>query len=111
MGDIKTFLTLLAPFAPHICEELWHDLGLEGFVVCQPWPVYDPALCIDQEVEVAVQVNGKFRGTVWVPADCSDDELVEAAAAEERIQRNLEGMRIVKTIVVKNKLINLLVKP
>ncbi len=110
-GDLKTFLTLLAPFAPHSCEELWHQLGFESFVVCQSWPAYDPALCIDQEVEIAVQINGKFRGTVWVPADCPDEELVKAATAEERIQRNLEGMRIVKTIVVKNKLINLLVKP
>ncbi len=110
-GDIKVLLALLSPFAPHICEEIWQQFGFEGLVCQYPWPKYDPAKTVDSEKEIAVQVNGKLKSTVTVKFDCSDEEAVAAAKADEKIARLIEGQEIVKTIFVKNKLVNLIVKP
>ena len=111
-GDIKALLTLLSPFAPHIAEELWELQGFGGGMACQqPWPEFDESKTRDDVKEIAVQINGKLRGTVVVPADCEDKVLTDAAMAEERVKKFLDGMEIVKTIIVKNKLINLIVKP
>ena len=110
-GDLKALLTLLSPFAPHICEELWQLQGLEGLCSQQPWPEFDPAKTVDSEKEIAVQVNGKLRSTVVVPMDAEDSAVVAAACADEKIARLMEGMTLVKTIVVKNKLVNLILKP
>lgn len=114
-GDMKNLLLILSPFAPHIVEELWEDLGflkMTGMMACQnPWPVYDESKTAASSVEMAVQVGGKLRGTVVLPAD-SDEETVKTAALEvERVAKAMEGMQIVKTIYVKNRLINLIVKP
>ena len=114
-GDMGIFLRLLNPFAPHITEELWEKLGFAaqtGKMCCQAeWPVYDESKTIASTVEMAIQVNGKMKGTVQMPVD-SDEETVKAAAlAVDKVQKATEGMQIVKTILVKNRLINLIVKP
>ncbi len=110
-GDIKTLLQLLSPFAPHIVEELWQIQGFKGLACESQWPEYDESKTIDAEKEMAVQVNGKLKTTVVVPIDSEDSVVVEAACAEEKIKRLMEGMELVKTIVVKNKLVNLIIKP
>ncbi len=111
-ADLKTFLKLLSPFAPHICDELWEMKGFEGICSVSQWPTYEEALCRDAEIDMAVQVNGKLRGTIHIAADSSDEAVIAAAQAEEKVARFLEKMegRIIKTIVVKNKLVNLIVK-
>ena len=114
-GDMGILLRLLNPFAPHITEELWEQLGFAaetGRMCCQAeWPVYDASKTVASSVEMAIQVNGKMKGTVTVAVD-SDEEAVKAAAlAVDKVQKATEGMQIVKTILVKNRLINLIVKP
>ena len=114
-GDMGILLRLLNPFAPHITEELWEQLGFAaktGKMCCQAeWPVYDASKTVASSVEMAIQVNGKMKGTVTMPVD-SDEEAVKAAAlAVDKVQKAAEGMQIVKTILVKNRLINLIVKP
>ncbi len=111
-AELKTLLLLLSPFAPHICDEIWQQHGFEGICSVSPWPVYDEAKCKDSEVEMAVQVNGKLRGTIHVSADLDNESVLAAATTDEKIARFLEkqGGSIIKTIVVKNKLVNLIVK-
>ena len=111
-AELRTFLQLLSPFAPHICDEIWENHGFAGICSVSPWPVYDEAMCRDAEIDMAVQVNGKLRGAIHVEADSPDDAVIAAAQADEKVSRFLEkqGGRIVKTIVVKNKLVNLIVK-
>ena len=114
-GDMKMLLMLLSPFAPHMVEELWETMGFaaaEGKMACQmPWPKYDEAKMVEREKEIAIQVNGKLRSTVKVPMDSADEDVIAAACADEKIQRQMQGMQLVKTIVVKNKLVNLILKP
>ena len=111
-AELKTLLQLLSPFAPHICDEIWQQHGFEGICSVSDWPVYDEAKCKDSEVEMAVQVNGKLRGTIHVAADLDNDSVIAAATSDEKIVRFLEKLdgEIIKTIVVKNKLVNLIVK-
>ncbi|MBR6826069.1 MAG: leucine--tRNA ligase [Oscillospiraceae bacterium] len=111
-AELKTLLQLLSPFAPHICDELWEIHGFEGICSVSQWPTYDEAKCKDAEIDMAVQVNGKLRGTIHVAADLDNDTIIEVAKNDEKIARFLEknGGNIVKTIVVKNKLVNLIVK-
>ena len=114
-GDLEQLIMLLSPFAPHIAEEMWELTGYaekHGRMAMQmPWPKYDEAKTHDAEREMAVQVNGKLRTTIVVPADADEEHIIAAACADEKIKRQLEGMEIVKTIVVKNKIINLILKP
>ena len=114
-GDVKTLLLLLSPFAPHMVEEMWENMGFaaaEGKMACETaWPAFDESKTVEHEKEIAVQVNGKLRSTVKVPADCDDETVIAAACADEKIQKQLQGMKIVKSIVVKNKLVNLILKP
>ena len=111
-AELRTFLQLLSPFAPHICDEIWENHSFEGICSVSPWPSYDEAMCRDAEIDMTVQVNGKLRGAIHVEADSPDDAVIAAAQADEKVARFLEkqGGRIVKTIVVKNKLVNLIVK-
>ena len=114
-GDLEVLIQLLSPFVPHMAEEMWENMGFaakHGKMAMQmSWPEYDESKTIDAQVEMAVQVNGKLRGTVVVPTN-SDEETVVAAAMElERVKKATEGMAVVKTILVKNKLVNLIVKP
>jgi len=114
-GDMEYLLELLSPFAPHIAEEMWEQLGFAekyGKMAMQmSWPVYDEAKTREREREMAVQVNGKLRSTIVVPADSEDETVIAAACADEKIRRQMAGMQLVKTIVVKNKLVNLILKP
>ena len=113
-GEVKTLLELLSPFAPHIAEEMWELMGYaksEGKMAMQmPWPKYDEAKTVDTEREMAVQVNGKLKTTIVVPADSEDSVIIDAACADEKIKRLMEGKQLFKTIVVKNKLVNLIIK-
>lgn len=111
-AELKTILSLLSPFAPHICDELWEQKGFEGICSVAAWPAYSEEKCVDAQVTMAVQVNGKLRGTITVDADSDDAAVVEAAKQEDKVARFLEKQTgsIVKTIVVKNKLVNLIVK-
>ena len=106
----ETFVRLLAPLAPHIAEEMWARLGHEDLVCTTSWPVADPAALVDDTVTLAVQVNGKVRGDVTVPAAATDAEAVAAAKAVENVRRHLEGKTIVKEIVVAKRLVNLVVR-
>ena len=114
-GDLGQLVLLLSPFAPHIAEEMWELLGFaekEGKMAMQmPWPRYDESKTVDASVEIAVQVNGKLRGTVIVPTDSDQDTVVAAAEAEKKIQRYLEGMEVFKVIFRPNRLLNLVVRP
>ncbi|MDL2273551.1 leucine--tRNA ligase [Oscillospiraceae bacterium OttesenSCG-928-G22] len=109
-GDFAMFLQLLNPFAPHLADELWERLGNKGVLSILPWPSYDEAKIKDVRVTIAVQVNGKLRATVDVDADVDDDTVKEAALRDEKVQKFTAAGNIVKTIVVKNKLINFIVK-
>jgi leucyl-tRNA synthetase len=112
-GAVREALTmlqlLLAPIAPFLSEELWRRLGGEGSVHDQPWPTADPALLVRDEVEVPVQVNGRLRGRVLVPAGTSAEDLEAAARAEESVQAHLTG-EIIKVIVVPDRMVNLVVR-
>ena len=114
-GDLKILLQLLNPFAPHITEELWESLGFAaqtGKMCCQSdWPVYDESKTVAKTVEMAIQVNGKMKGTVTLPADSEEADVVAAALAVDKVKKATEGMKVVKTILVKNRLVNLIVKP
>ena len=109
-AEIRTLLTLLSPFAPHIAEELWEIQGFEGLACQAQWPEYDEAKTVDADREIAVQVGGKLKTTVTVPADCDDATAIAAATSDEKIRRLMEGKQLVRTIVVKNKLVNLILK-
>jgi len=107
--QIERFLCLLAPFAPHLCEELWERLGQGASIVPAPWPSYDDALTIDESVELAVQIKGKLRGRITVATDASEEQIIAAALAEESVAAEVAGKQIKRTIVVKGRLVNLIV--
>ena len=109
-AEYKTFLALLNPFAPHITEELWQQLGETGLLSVAPWPQYDEAKTVESTVEMAVQVNGKLKGTIKLAADADKQAAIDAALAEEKVQHAIEGKQIVKQIVVPGKIVNLVVK-
>ncbi|NJN39436.1 MAG: leucine--tRNA ligase, partial [Acaryochloridaceae cyanobacterium CSU_3_4] len=108
---VKTLLLLLAPFAPHIAEELWEKLGYSQSILFEPWPQVDPEALVADELTLVIQIMGKTRGTLQVPADSSRDRLEQLAQASEVGQRYLEGKAIKKVIVVPGKLINFVVSP
>ncbi len=115
-GDFEALLLMLSPFAPHMVEELWEQKGFaakyEGKMAMQcDWPVYDESKTVASTAEMAVQVGGKLKGTIIVPVDSDQDTVVEAAKANEKVAKAIAGMQIVKVIHVKNKLVNLIVKP
>jgi leucyl-tRNA synthetase len=106
----RTFVLLLAPFAPYLAHELWETLGEKGSLLRAPWPKYDPALAKEEEIEIPVQVNGKLRSRIVVPADASESLIYERALADEKIQAAIAGKQIVKKILVPGKLVNLVVR-
>ncbi len=105
----ETLVKLLSPFAPHICEELWEGLGHSPTICDVAWPTYDPALCIEDEVEVVIQVNGKIRGTFTAGKDTPEDVLKATALENENVVRHIEGKTVRKVIVVGNRLVNVVV--
>jgi len=106
---IEKTIVLLAPFAPHIAEELWHRIGHADSVHAQPWPTWDEAALAADEVEIVVQVNGKVRDRVVVPANASREEIEAAVLAQEKVKAHLAGKTVKKVIVVPGKLVNLVV--
>ncbi|HCR4303944.1 TPA: leucine--tRNA ligase [Enterococcus faecium] len=104
---IEGFVQLLAPIAPHMGEELWAILGNDGGISYAPWPTYDEAALVEDEVEVVFQVNGKVRAKSNVPRDLGKDELEKAALANEIVQEYIEGQTVRKVIAVPNKLVNI----
>ena len=109
--EYRILLILLNPFAPHMTEELWERLGYGGQLAQAQWPAYDPAKCVEDQVEIAVQVNGKIRTRLLIPAAAQADEALAAAKADEKIAAALEGMQLVKELYVPGKLVNLVVRP
>ena len=114
-GDLKALLLMLSPFAPHMVEEMWELTGFAaetGKMAMQcDWPKYDASKMVEQEKEIAVQVNGKLRSTVVIPLNADDETVLGIVYANEKIAKMKEGMEVVKTIIVKNKLVNLILKP
>jgi leucyl-tRNA synthetase len=110
LSGLKHLLLLLFPFAPHIAEELWHRMGFEGFLLCHPWPEWIDAYTEQDVVTIVVQVNGKLRSKFEAPRDAEQDELREVALQDERIRGYTNGKSVVKTIVIPNKLVNIVVR-
>ena len=106
---LEPFVLLLAPFAPHLAEELWSKLGKKVSLAYEPWPAWDPALVVEDRVTIAVQVNGKLRATLELPRDIDEAAVQRSALADQRVRRHLDGAELRKVIFVPNKLLNLVV--
>ena len=109
-GDMKALLLMLSPFAPHMCEELWEMAGYGGQVNQQAWPEYDETKTVASTVRMAVQVSGKVKANIVVPTESTDEEIVAAALADEKIAKLAEGKTLAKSIVVRGKLVSLILK-
>ncbi|HCQ3599438.1 TPA: leucine--tRNA ligase [Staphylococcus aureus] len=107
---IEGFVKMLAPIAPHIGEELWSKLGYEESITYQPWPTYDEALLVDDELEIVVQVNGKLRAKIKIAKDTSKEEMQEIALSNDNVKASIEGKDIMKVIAVPQKLVNIVAK-
>lgn len=105
-----TLVQLLAPFAPHTCEELWHQTGNTASIFDSPWPEYDAAMLTQETVTVVIQINGKLRGEIKVARDADEKTVLAMAQADEKIKKHLQDKAILKTIFVKNKLLNIVVR-
>ena len=110
LDTIKTLLQLLAPFAPHLAEELWESLGGKPSIIYEPWPQARKELLVSDEITIVFQVNGKLRGEGQFPKDVDKDSVISAAKADAKVQTFLEGKEIVKEIYVPGKLVNLAAK-
>ena len=108
--ELGIFVRLLCPYAPHLAEEIWESLGNTELCALAPWPEYDEAKTVDSTIEIALQVNGKLRGTAFVAKDISKDDLLAVAKADEKVAAMIEGKTIVKEIVVPGKIVNIVVK-
>jgi len=108
--EYKTFITLLNPFAPHITEELWSICGFEGMLNETKWPTFDEAKCVDSTVEIVVQINGKIKARLNVPADISSADAIALAKSTENILNEISGKTVVKELYVPKKLVNIVVK-
>ena len=108
--EIKAFVTMLNPFAPHITEEIWEKCGFEGFLATAEWTKYDEAKTVDSTIDVPVQICGKLRGTITVPADADASTVIAAAKADGKIAEQLAGKNIIKEIYVPGKILNIVAK-
>ncbi|MCH5296233.1 MAG: leucine--tRNA ligase [Ruminococcus sp.] len=110
--ELRVFSILLNPFAPHVTEEVYEACNLgNGIVAEAEWPKYDEAKCIDESIEIVVQINGKIKAKLNIPVDADKDSVLELAKADENVKKALEGMNIIKEIVVPKKLVNIVVRP
>lgn len=110
--EYAIFSILLNPFAPHVTEEIWSTCNLgDGMVVDQPWPEYDESKCKANEIEIAVQVNGKIKTKLMIPVEAEQAEVIALAKADENVKKSVECMNIIKEIYVKGRLVNIVVKP
>ena len=107
---LEKFVLCLAPFAPHLGEELWAFLGHDATLAYEPWPVYDAAALVEDEIEIPVQVLGKLRGRVRVPVDATPADMEAAARANEEVAKHLEGKTVVKVIAVPKRMVNFVVR-
>ena len=110
LDELKTILLLVSPFAPHLAEEMWEMFAFGGTINDQSWPKYDAAKCIDNEVEIVVQVNGKIRARMSVGIDEAQDVVIEKAKNNEKVAAEISGKTVVKELYVKGKLVNIVVK-
>jgi len=110
-AEFLDFMALLNPFAPHLTEELNQQLGRSEMLAKTPWPQYDESKTVDSTIEIAVQINGKVKSIIAIPAGASEDEIRAAALADDKVKAATAGMQIVKSIVIKNKIVNFVVKP
>lgn len=106
----KQLLVLLAPFVPHLTEELWHEYGYRTSVHAEPWPTWDESKCLEEEVEIAVQVNGKVRGSILVPANATDEETGTLALAQEFVTRYTDGHVVKRIVAIRGKIVNIVVQ-
>ena len=109
-GTMRALVLMLAPFAPYLSAELWETLGERSQLLRQPWPKFDPELAREEEIEVPIQVNGKNRARMVVPAGLQEAEMRERALGEEKIRTLIDGKQVVKVIVVPDKLVNIVVR-
>ena len=109
--ELSVFIRLLCPFAPHLCEEMWEQLGEEGLCSTAEWPDYDESKCVDDEIEIAVQVNGRVRDRFTVPADIEAADAIARAKELDKVREFTDGMAFIKELYVPGKLVNLVVKP
>ena len=106
----KTMLILLSPFAPHIAEELWTELGRPQGILSLKWPEADPRAMVKETIEVVLQVNGKIRDRIEVPTGLSREEMEKLALESDQVRKHLEGKQILKVVVVPGRLINIAVR-
>jgi leucyl-tRNA synthetase len=109
-AEYKTLLILLNPFAPHITEEIWEEMGFEGRLNQAKWPEYDEAKCVEATVEIVIQVNGKLKGRMNIPADITAEDAIALAKEQDSVKTQLEGKTVVKELYVPKKLVNIVVK-
>ncbi len=109
-GELKTFVKLLDPFAPHVAEEVWEQLGGEGLLAVAEWPTFDEAKTVDSTIEVPVQICGKLRATITIAKDATAEEAIAAAKEDPKVQEFLDGKNIIKEIYVLGKIINIVAK-
>ena len=108
-STIETFVLVLAPFAPHIAEELWERLGHTSTLAYEPWPAFDSEVAKEKEVELAVQVAGKIKDRIMVPAEADDEQVRQKALASDKVMAALAGRQPKKVIIVKGRLVNIIV--
>ena len=107
---LKSLVQLLAPYGPHLAEEIWEKMGEEGFVSLAPWPDFDPQLTIDNTVTIGVQVNGKVRGSIEISKKATEEEAVAMAKSIENVQSHLDGKNLAKVIYRPGRILNLIAK-
>ena len=106
----ENFIKMLSCIAPHICEEMWQQLGHNDSIAYEPWPTYDEKMLVSDTVQIGIQVNGKLRAKIEVAKDADDEAVKELAFQQENVKAHTDGKNIVKVIVVKNKIVNIVVK-
>ncbi|MBU2648549.1 class I tRNA ligase family protein, partial [bacterium] len=108
--QLKTFVLLLSPFAPHICEDLWQRLGSETSLAYEPWPRYDDTMLLNETYQIPVQVNGKVRDNITIPNDSEQDQVFLMAKASSRVQKYIDGKKVIKVVFIQNKIINIVAR-
>ena len=109
-AELKTFVTLLNPFAPHVTEEVWAQQGFGGILANGSWVDYDEAKCVDDEIEIVAQINGKVRAKLMIPAEIEANDAIALAKKDENVAKAIEGKQIVKELYVKGRLVNIVVR-